>query len=49
MAKAITEIAKHNYEKQNELVTIINKLIKTEQNNGVRNLYIKALKEIEKQ
>ena len=47
-AFALTEIAKHNHEKQEELVNTINKLIKTEQNSGVRNLYIKALKEIEK-
>jgi hypothetical protein len=40
-AFALTEIAKHNHEKQKELVTIINKLNRTEQNNGVRNLYVK--------
>ncbi len=48
-AFALTEIAKYNHKKQEELVTIINKLVKTEQNNGVRNVYIKALKEIDKQ
>jgi len=30
------------------LVATIHKLIKTEQNNGVRNVYLKAMKEIEK-
>ena len=48
-AFALTEIAKYNHEKQGELVTIMKQLIKTEQNNGVRNLYSKALQEIEKQ
>ncbi|HET9914362.1 MAG TPA: HEAT repeat domain-containing protein [Anaerolineales bacterium] len=48
-AYALAEIAKHNRKKQEELVTIFNKLIKTEPNNGVRNVYIKALKEIDKQ
>jgi HEAT repeat protein len=48
-AYALAEIAKHNHKKQEELVTIFNKLIKTEQNHGVRNVYIKALKEIDKQ
>lgn len=48
-AFALTEIAKYNSEKQKELVGIFQKLIKTEQNNGVRNVYIKALKEIDKQ
>jgi hypothetical protein len=48
-AFALTEIAKHNHKKQKELVIIISKLIKIEQNSGVRNLYVKALKEIGKQ
>jgi hypothetical protein len=48
-AFALTEIAKNYHEKQMELVTIFRKLIKTEQNSGVRNLYIKAIKDIEKQ
>lgn len=48
-AFALTEIAKYNHKKQKELVTIFNKLVKTEQNNGVRNVYVKALKEIDKQ
>jgi len=48
-AFALTEIAKYNSKKQKELVTKFQNLIKTEQNNGVKNVYIKALKEIEKQ
>jgi hypothetical protein len=47
-AFAITEIAKYNSDKQKELTGKIINLIKTEQNNGVKNVYIKALKEIEK-
>jgi hypothetical protein len=46
---ALTEIAKHNIKKQKELVLLFHKLVKTEQNSGVRNLYVKALKEIDKQ
>jgi hypothetical protein len=48
-AYALAEIAKHNHKRQEELITTFNKLIKTEPNNGVRNVYIKALKEIDKQ
>jgi len=48
-AYALTEIAKYKPNKQNELVLIFKKFIRTEQNNGVRNVYAKALKEIDKQ
>jgi hypothetical protein len=48
-AFALTEIAKNNHEKQMELVATFKQLIKAEQNSGVRNLYIKAIKDIEKQ
>ena len=48
-AFALTEIAKYNSKKQKELVAKFKNLIKTEQNNGVKNVYVKALKEIEKQ
>lgn len=48
-AYALAEIAKSNHNKQRELVTLFNKLIKTEKNSGVRNVYVKALKEIGKQ
>jgi hypothetical protein len=47
-AFALTEIAKNNLKKQNELVIIFRDLITGEQNNGVRNVYIKTLKDIEK-
>jgi hypothetical protein len=48
VAYALTEIAKYNLERQSELVEIIRALTITEQNNGVRKLYVKALKGIEK-
>ncbi len=48
-AFALTEIAKYNSQKQKELVDKFQNLIKAEQNNGVKNVYLKALKEIEKQ
>ena len=48
-AFALTEIAKHNHKKQKELAVLFHKLIKTEQNSGVRNVYVKALKEIDRQ
>ncbi|MEK6615488.1 MAG: hypothetical protein AABZ32_05170 [Bacteroidota bacterium] len=47
-AFALTEIAKNNPKLQKELLPKINTLIKTEQNNGVKNVYIKTLKTIEK-
>jgi len=47
-AFALTEIAKYNSNKQGELIPIFDNLIKSEQNNGVKNLYIKTLKAIEK-
>lgn len=46
---ALTEIAKYNMDNQNELARIFQELITTEQNNGVRNVYVKALKVIHKQ
>jgi HEAT repeat protein len=45
-AYALTEIAKYHQEKQAELVGVMQKLMETEHNNGVRNLYVKALKKI---
>jgi HEAT repeat protein len=47
-AFALTEIAKYNPKKQKKLVANFQKLITTEKNNGVKNVYIKALKVIEK-
>jgi hypothetical protein len=46
-AYALTEIAKYNQLKQAELVGVMQKLMESEHNNGVRNLYVKALKVIE--
>ena len=48
-AFALTEIAKYNSKKQKGLVIKFQNIIKTEHNNGVKNVYLKALKEIEKQ
>ena len=48
-AFTLTEIAKYNSKKQTELVEKFQKFLITEQNNGVKNVYIKALKEIDKQ
>jgi len=47
-AFALTEIAKYNSKKQKGLVIKFQNLIKTEHNNGVKNVYLRALKEIEK-
>lgn len=48
-AFALTEISKYNLKRQRELTSKFQSLIKTEKNNGVRNVYIKALKAMEKQ
>jgi hypothetical protein len=45
---AVTEIVKYNNEIQDELITKINDIIKQEKNNGVKNLYLKAIKHIGK-
>ncbi len=47
-AFALTEIARFNTNKQKELITRFKKIIKTESNNGVKNVYRNALTEIEK-
>ncbi|HNR95420.1 MAG TPA: hypothetical protein PKJ21_00675 [Anaerolineae bacterium] len=47
-AFALTEIAKHHRERGKELATVLETLSETEQNSGVRNLYVKALKEMAK-
>lgn len=47
-AFALTEIAKYNQVRQKELTAKFSELIKTEENNGVRNVFVKALKTIEK-
>ena len=46
-AYALSEIAKHNIDKREELVALFQKLIAQEQNNGVKNVYLKAIKHIE--
>jgi len=48
-AFALTEIAKYNSNKQKELVSKFKSMTKTEQNNGVKNVYLNALKIIEKE
>jgi hypothetical protein len=48
-AKGLTEIAKHNLESQKKLLGLFAKIIETEENNGVKNIYVNALKVIEKQ
>lgn len=47
-AFALGEIAKHNKNIQKELVKKIENIIKKEQNSGVKNVYLKALKVINK-
>jgi len=46
---AISEIIKYNSEIQDKLIPKINDIIKQEKNNGVKNVYLKALKHINKQ
>jgi len=43
---ALSEILKYNSEIQDELIQKINDIIKKEKNNGVKNIYLKALKHI---
>lgn len=45
-AFALGEIVKHNKNVQKELVKKIEDIVKKEQNNGVKNVYLKALKMI---
>jgi hypothetical protein len=45
---ALTEIAKSNPETHKQLLPIFREIIGTEENNGVRNIYLKALKVLEK-
>ena len=46
-AFALVEIAKHNPKTRKQLLPIFEKIIKRERNNGVKNVYVKALKVIE--
>ncbi len=48
-AYALTEIAKHNITIRKKLIPIFGKTIRREKNNGVRNVYIKAINAIQKQ
>jgi hypothetical protein len=45
-AYALTEIAKYNSKLQGGLLVKFNDVVQTEENNGVRNVYLKALKNI---
>jgi hypothetical protein len=47
-AYALTEIAKYNLISRKTLLPKFDEIIKNEKNNGVRNVYVKALKEINK-
>lgn len=46
-AYGLSEIAKHNTKAQKELILRIKEIVKKEKNNGVKNVYLKALKDIE--
>ena len=46
-AFALTEIAKYNSERQKELISKFKSIVQAEQNNGVKNVYLKALKILE--
>jgi len=48
-AFALGEIAKYHKDSRRELLPAFNKIIENETNNGVKNVYIKALKSIEKE
>ncbi len=45
---ALAEIAKYNPKTRKQLLPIFSKIIKNEKNNGVKNVYVKTLKIIEK-
>jgi hypothetical protein len=47
-AFALTEIAKNNSQARVQLVPLFNEFIEKEKNNGVKNVYVKAMKIIEK-
>ena len=47
-AYALSEIAKYNSKKQKELISIFLDIVKKEKNNGVKNVYIKTLKILQK-
>ena len=45
----LSEIAKHSTKAQKDLTQKIREIVNKENNNGIRNVYLKALKEIEQQ
>jgi len=45
-AYALTEIAKHSQKQQLHLISKFNNLVDEEKNNGVRNLYLKTMKQL---
>ena len=47
-AYGLTEIAKNNNKTRKELVPLFESMVKKENNNGVRNVYVKAIRFIEK-
>lgn len=47
-AYGLTEIAKNNSRTRRELMALFESLVKDENNNGVRNVYVKAIRFIEK-
>ncbi len=48
-AFALGEIAKNNPKTRKQLLPIFEKIIRSEKNNGVKNVYVKALRVIEKE
>jgi len=48
-AYALSEIAKHNPKTRKQLLSIFSGIIKSEKNSGVKNVYVKVLKAIEKE
>ncbi len=48
-ALALGEIAKYNQKIRKQLLPLFEKIVKNEEGNGVKNVYIKALKAIEKE
>ncbi|MEO0082772.1 MAG: HEAT repeat domain-containing protein [candidate division WOR-3 bacterium] len=49
VALALTEIAKQNLRTRKQLLPIFEKMLKSEKNNGVKNIYLKTLKTIKKE
>lgn len=48
-AFALAEIAKHNPETRKQLLPIFEKIVGKEKNTGVKNIYVKAMKAIERE